>query len=159
MNIRKVAPEDNKILAKIIRQVFEEHSAPTVGTVYSDPTTDHLFNLFKADKSILLVAEFEGNVVGCCGIYPTPGLPSGYVELVKFYLHANARGRGIGKALMEGCIDAARKLGYTHVYIESLPEFAKAVDIYKKLGFEYLDVPLGNSGHTGCNIWMVKSII
>ena len=158
VEIRQICPEDNAILAGIIRHVFEEHSAPTEGTVYSDPTTDRLYELFQKEKSMLFVAEVDNAVVGCCGIYPTPGLPLGYVELVKFYLQADARGRSIGKALLENCIHNAILLGYTHMYIESLPEFAKAVGMYKSLGFDYLSSPLGNSGHTGCNIWMVREL-
>ncbi len=40
--IRKILPEDNSSLAKMIREVFEEFDAPREGTVYSDPTTDIL---------------------------------------------------------------------------------------------------------------------
>ena len=50
-------------------------------------------------------------------------------ELVKFYLHKDFRGTGIGRALMEKCIEAAKSLGYKKLYIESLPQFAKAVRI------------------------------
>lgn len=160
MNIipRIVSAEDNVSLANMIRKVFIEHGAPQKGTVYSDPTTDHLFELFQAPKSELWVAETDGEIVGCCGIYPTEGLPENCVELVKFYLAHKARGKGIGRALMQQCVDRAKVLGFTHMYIESLPDFAKAVSIYEKQGFVRLKHPMGNSGHSGCNIWMVKEI-
>jgi putative acetyltransferase len=158
MKIRPVTPEDNPILARIIRRIFEEHDAPRQGTVYSDPTTDDLYGLFRAPGSVLWVAGHEGEVAGCCGIYPTEGLPEGYAELVKFYLAPSARGLGIGKELMEKCIESAKELGYTHLYLESLPEYDKAVSIYEKQGFISLDKPLGNSGHSGCNIWMYKKL-
>ena len=48
--------------------------------------------------------------------------------------------------------------GYTEMYIESLPDFTKAVRIYEKQGFQRLKQPLGNSGHTTCNIWMLKQL-
>jgi putative acetyltransferase len=43
---RTIAPNDNQPIAAMIRGVFEEHDAPRQGTVFSDPTTDHLFELF-----------------------------------------------------------------------------------------------------------------
>jgi putative acetyltransferase len=156
--IRKIQRSDNERLAAMIRKVFEEHDAPRHGTVYSDPTTDDLYTLFLFPGSVLWVAEADGKVAGCCGIYPTPGLPAGYAELVKYYLAGNARGRGIGKELMEKSVASAKELGYTHLYLESLPHYAKAVSIYEKQGFLNLPAPLGNSGHTTCNIWMYKAL-
>lgn len=158
MTLTKVQPSDNKALADLIRKAFGEHHAPTAGTVYSDPTTDNLYELFKAERSVLWVAKEGEQVLGCCGIYPTPGLPEGHVELAKFYLLAEARGKGIGTKLMEQNIASAIELGYTTLYLESLPEFAKAVRMYERAGFERLDAPMGTSGHTSCNIWMTKQL-
>lgn len=158
MNLRTIQKSDNEALAKLIRAVFEEHNAPQKGTVYSDPTTDHLFELFQIPKSVFWIAEVENEIAGCCGIYPTEGLPANCAELVKFYLSAKARGKGIGKALMEKSIHSAVELGYSEIYLESMPHFSKAVSIYEKQGFEKLPHPLGNSGHTTCNIWMIKKV-
>ena len=159
MIIRRVRKGDNKLLADLIKQAFDEHGAPIEGTVYSDPTTDDLYGLFQTDRSILWVAEEHGEVLGCCGIYPTRGLPDRCAELVKFYLLPKARGRGIGSKLMERNIDSARKLGYTELYLESVPEFDKAVRMYGKFGFKHLVKPLGESGHTACNIRMIKKLV
>ncbi len=152
--IRKVKKSDNLFLATMIREVFEEHNAPHEGTVFSDPTTDHLYELFRKENSVLWVAEKGNSILGCCGIYPLEGLNENYTELVKFYLPSSERGKGIGKALMQKSIESAKELGYKYLYLESLPHFAKAVNLYEKLGFNKLDQPLGNSGHATCNIWM-----
>jgi putative acetyltransferase len=156
--LRKVVKGDNIALAHMIRNVFDEHRAPTEGTVYTDPTTDDLFGLFKKASSHLWVALIDDQIVGCCGIFPTLGLPDNCIELVKFYITKNARGLGIGKALMQECTEMAIASGYTHMYIESLPVFSKAVRIYEKQGFYALDKPMGQTGHSGCNIWMLKNL-
>ncbi|MEQ8625270.1 MAG: GNAT family N-acetyltransferase [Vicingaceae bacterium] len=157
--IRRIAPTDNAHLATIIRNAFIEFDAPKTGTVYSDPTTDQLYELFKAqENATCFVAEENQEILGCCGIYPTEGLDDGYAELVKFYLAADARGRGIGKSLFEKSIEEARKFGYKYLYIESQPSFAKAVKLYENYGFTYLDHALGNSGHDNCDIWMIKKL-
>jgi putative acetyltransferase len=158
LNFRKVKEEDNVPLAVMIRQVFKEHDAPESGTVFSDPTTDDLFALFCHPGSVLWVAEAAGVAIGCCGIYPTEGLDKNCVELVKYYLAASGRGKGTGRKLMETCIHSARELGYQQLYLESMPHFSKAVGIYEKLGFRHLPGPLGNSGHTTCNIWMLLDL-
>jgi putative acetyltransferase len=153
-SIRGVMKQDEPCLGAIIKAVFEEHDAPRQGTVYSDPTTDHLFDLFTKNGSLLWVAEWNHQVVGCCGIYPTEGLGDGTAELVKFYVTPSARGRGIGKKLIEKSIDSAKELGYKELYLESMPQFSNALNLYERLGFKILKKPLGNSGHTACSIWM-----
>jgi putative acetyltransferase len=157
--IRQVEEKDNLQLARIIREVFKEHDAPREGTVYSDPTTDHLYELFLKPGSILWVAVDNNEPIGCCGIYPTEGLPGDCAELVKFYLSADARGKGIGKELMLKCISSAIELGYKQLYLESLPHFAKAIGIYEKEGFVRLIKPLGSSKHKTCSIWMLKKLV
>jgi putative acetyltransferase len=158
VQIREVLRTDNEALSEMIRAVFVEHDAPRHGTVYSDPTTDNLFELFRKEGSILWVAVLADEIVGCCGVYPTRGLPEKHAELVKYYLASQARGKGIGKDLMQQCVASARLMGYTHLYLESLPHFAKAVNIYEKQGFLSLNQPLGNSEHPTCNIWMIKNL-
>lgn len=159
VTIRKNKKEDNEILATIIRSSFHDFDVKTTcGTVYTDPTTDNLFSLFQVENSALFVAEESGVILGCSGIFPTENLPENTTELVKFYLTKEARGKGIGKLLMEKCLEKAREIGYQQVYLESLPEFNKAVSIYEKQGFQYLEKALGDSGHSGCNVWMIKKL-
>ncbi len=158
MDIREVQATDNAALARIIRGAFDEHDAPRTGSVYSDASTDDLFGLFRAEGSRLLVGLDGGEVAGCCGIYPTEGLPEGCVELVKFYLRSESRGKGLGRRLLEECIALATELGYREMYIESFPEFEAAVGMYELQGFRRLDKPMGQSGHTSCTIWMLRSL-
>lgn len=156
--IRPIRLEDNQALAHIIRGVFIEYSAEQEGTVYSDPSTDNLYGLFQEQNSVLWVAEQNGKVVGCCGIFPTLGLPGKCAELVKYYVDSSARGIGVGRALMEKCILSAQQMGFSQVYIESLPDFEKAIGIYEKQGFRSLPKPMTKFGHPGCNLWFLKDL-
>lgn len=158
LTIREITQNDNQVISTIIKSTLTEFKANKPGTVYFDPTTDHLFELFQKENALYFVAELNGKIVGGCGIYPTQNLPNGCSELVKFYLTTSARGKGIGKALMLKCFEKAKELGYTQLYLESMPELAIAVGMYQKLGFEFIEQPLGNSGHFGCDIWMVKNL-
>jgi putative acetyltransferase len=138
--------------------VFREFGVDRPGTVYTDPTTDHLYELFRLPRSVYWIAEVDGVMAGGCGVYPTAGLPEGCAELVKFYLSAPNRGKGIGKSLMERCFISAREMEFRQLYLETFPELAKAVGMYEKAGFRYLPEPLGDSGHFSCNIWMLKEL-
>lgn len=159
LTFRQLKKKDNPLLAKIIREAFEEHDAPRTGTVYSDPTTDNLFDLFKTPDSILWVAELDNQIIGCCGIYPTKGLSRNCAELVKFYLAKEARGRGIGKKLYDKCLESALKFGYTQIYLESMPQFSIAIKMYEKEGFVRLRKPIIDSKHKTCSIWMLKDLL
>ena len=158
MEIRPIESRDNEALAKVIRTALAEFGANKPGTVYFDPTTDALFELFRTPGSYYYVATIDEKVVGGCGIFPTENLPQGTCELVKLYVAKEARETGLGKQLMEKSMSWAKENGYTHVYLESMPELKKAVSIYEKVGFQPLDHPLGNSGHDGCDIWMLKAL-
>jgi putative acetyltransferase len=156
--IRELRREDNPQLAKIIRSVLAEFKANKPGTVYYDPTTDDLFTLFQVTGAVYYVVEIDGELAGGSGVYPTDALPNGYCELVKLYLTSQTRGKGIGKALIEKCVEAAKSFGYTHMYLETMPELRNAIGLYEKLGFTYLPGALGQSGHFGCDLWMVKEL-
>lgn len=158
VKLRQIKVEDNQTLAQIIRSCFADFNAPTAGTVFEDPTTDNLYHLFQTKNSVLWVAELDGRVVGCCGIFPTENLPGGTGELVKFYISAEGRGKGIGRMLLEKTFESAREMGYRNIYLESLPEFTNALNLYVKAGFQPLEQAMGDSSHPGCNVWMIKNL-
>ncbi len=158
MNIRPIQLKDNFSLAKVIREVLTEHGVNKPGTVFTDPTTDALFELFQIDNAEYYVVEINGEILGGCGIYPTKGLPQGCVELVKIYLHHSVRGQGIGKQLMQLSINAAKSKGFNAIYLETMPELSNAIGLYEMLGFQKLAASLGDSGHFACDLWMLKEV-
>ena len=156
--IRRIELADNPFMATIIRESLAEFGANKPGTVFYDDTTDHLFELFQQPGSFYYVAEKEKQLIGGAGIYPSPGLPAGVAELVKMYLKKEARGIGLGRELIDRCIKDAAAIGYRTIYLETMPELKKAVSVYEKFGFQYLEGPMGNTGHFGCDVWMKKEI-
>jgi len=156
--LRPIQPSDNATLAHIIRATLTEFGANRPGTVFTDRATDSLYQLFQQTKAAYYVAEIDGQMVGGGGIFPTEGLPGQTCELVKMYLLPEARGLGLGRTIIEKCLQTAKDWGFRQVYIETMPELKKALTIYEKFGFEYLSAPLGNSGHFGCERWMLKKL-
>lgn len=159
VSVREIQQGDNVPLAKLIRSVLEEFGVDKPGTVFTDPTTDALYELFQREGSRYWVAEENEMIVGACGIYPTNGLPEGCVEVVKLYVDKVARSKGLGFNLLAKSIACARELGYKQVYLESMPELTNALDLYERAGFRKINTRLGNSGHFACNIWMLHDLV
>lgn len=156
--IREIQQTDNPFLSKIVKDTLAEFGANHPNTVYYDPTTDTLYELFQKEKAKYFVAVVDGKIVGGGGIYPTDGLDTDTCELVKMYLLPEARGLGLGKTLIEKCIATAKESGFKKIYLETMPELKQALNVYAKFGFDYLKGPMGNSGHTGCSLWMLLSL-
>ena len=158
IKIRTIEEKDNAALAQLIRATLKEFDANHPGTVYYDESTDHLFDVFQTPHSVYYVAELNGGIVGGGGIFPTKGLPEDTCELVKMYTYPHVRGIGLGSLLIQKCIDYAKNKGYKNIYLETMPELKQALKTYEKFGFEYINHPIGNSGHFGCDLWMLKQL-
>ena len=115
-------------------------------------------NYFQKEKSVYNIAEINGKIVGGGGIYPTAGLPTDTCELVKMYLLPEARGIGLGSKLITLCLEQAKANGFSKVYLETMNELKAALKVYAGMGFTYLNGPMGNSGHFGCPLWMIKEL-
>ena len=158
MLIRKIVSSDNSTMAEIIRASLLEFNAAKPGTVYFDETTDALTELFQQKRSTYFVIEIDHEIAGGAGFFPTKGLEENTCELVKMYISKKFRGNGYGQTLLERCISEAKNNGYEKMYLESLPELKNAIAMYEKNGFKPINHSLGNSGHNGCDIWMIKKL-
>jgi putative acetyltransferase len=156
--IREIQEQDNKAVAAIVRDVLMEMGAPKIGTAYADPYLDSLFDVYNVPKSIYFVVEKDGKVIGCAGIGPLENEAESICELQKMYFLPEARGLGLGTKMMEKCLQSAKDFGYEKCYLETMPYMNDAQKLYKKVGFEYLCSPMGNTGHTSCPVWMIKQL-
>jgi putative acetyltransferase len=156
--IRTIEKEDNQAVASLIRSVFDEMEIPKVGTAYEDPYLDLMFEEYSKTKSAYFVVENDGEIVGCAGIAPLENGDPEICELQKMYFLPKTRGLGIGTKMMDKCLEQARVFGFKKCYIETMPFMHAAQKLYKKSGFEYLDTPMGCTGHNSCPVWMLKAL-
>ena len=156
--IREIQQKDNQAIAKIVRDVLMELGAPKVGTAYADPQLDFLFETYQHPKTKYFIVENNGIVIGGAGIAPLENEAETICELQKMYFLSEIRGLGIGSQLMEKCLKIAKDFGYEKCYLETMPYMEAAQKLYKKVGFEYLCEPMGNTGHTSCPVWMIKQL-
>lgn len=156
--IRQIQEKDNKAVVKVIRDVLTEHNVPKVGTAYADVSLDCMFETYSLQNSIYFVVEKDGLIIGGAGIAPLENGPADTCELQKMYFLADARGLGLGTKMMNHCLEAAKKFGFKYCYLETMPYMEAAQKLYIKSGFDYLDAPMGNTGHSSCPVWMVKEL-
>nr|WP_294774911.1 GNAT family N-acetyltransferase [uncultured Flavobacterium sp.] len=158
MRIREIQKEDNQSIAAVIREVFISDNFPKTGTAFADVQLDFMFETYNKPKAIYFVLEIEGKIVGGAGVSQLENSTENICELQKMYFLQEARGKGIGSQMIQKCLEKATEFGYEKCYLETLPEMLAAQSLYKKMGFEYLCAPLGNTGHTTCPVWMIKEL-
>ncbi len=158
MKIREIQLQDNAEVAKVIRSVLDEFNVPKVGTAYADPELDMMFETYENPKSAYFVVEKDGKIIGCAGIAPLANGSPEICELQKMYFLPETRGLGLGAQMMDACLTKAKALGFTKCYLETMPYMEAAQKLYKKSGFDYLDEPMGCTGHSSCPVWMIKQL-
>lgn len=157
--IRKIEASDNQQVAALIRSVFDELGIPKVGTAYQDPELELMFDAFSAmPRGEYYVIEASGKIIGCAGVAPLANQTENICELQKMYFLPQARGRGLGKQLIDVCLKKAKEFGFESCYLETMPYMKAAQAIYKKNGFEYIDGPMGCTGHSACPVYMLKKL-
>ncbi len=158
VNIREITLNDNQEVAKVIRKVLEDLGVPKVGTAYADKILDTMFEAYDKPRATYFVLEENGVIIGCAGIAQLENYEGNICELQKMYFLESARGKGLGAQMIETCLDRAKFFGYEQCYIETMPYMKAAQKLYLKNGFEYIEKPLGDTGHYSCPVWMLKTL-
>jgi putative acetyltransferase len=156
--IRTIERKDNAATADVIRLVLVELGAPKVGTAYEDKSLDAMFENYEKEKAAYFVLEENGEIIGGAGISQLDNYKGNVCELQKMYFLPSARGRGIGAKMIDLCLHKAREYGYEQCYLETMSYMEAAQKLYKKCGFEYLDGPMGDTGHYSCGVHMILDL-
>jgi GNAT superfamily N-acetyltransferase len=93
------------------------------------------------DVAETYVALVDERVVGSVAFYPDvvlegwSNLPSGWAGFRALVVHPDARGRGVGRLLVERCLVRARAVGAAALGIHTIDLLDDAVRLYERLGF------------------------
>ncbi|NJB70538.1 putative acetyltransferase [Saonia flava] len=156
--IREIQQRDNAEVAKVVREVLVEMGVPKVGTAYADKALDIMYETYDVPKAAYFVVEDKGEIIGCCGVAQLENYDGNICELQKMYFLKEARGRGLGAKMINICLQRAMEYGYEKCYLETMPYMKEAQKLYQKSGFEYIDAPMGDTGHFSCPVWMLKTL-
>lgn len=94
---------------------------------------------------MLLARSPDGEALGCIALRP---LDARACEVKRLYVAPSARGLGLGRALIEALAAEAQRLGYSEMKLDTLPEMAAAIALYRKLGFAPIP-PYGSHPYPG----------
>ncbi|MDY2587673.1 GNAT family N-acetyltransferase [Winogradskyella aquimaris] len=156
--IREIEQKDDPKIAKAIRSVLIEMGVPKVGTAYEDLSLDCMTETYNKPKAKYFVLASGSEILGGAGIAPLENYSGNVCELQKMYFMPSIRGKGFGLKMMTRCLDFAKSVGYQHCYLETMPYMDDARKLYKKVGFEFIDKPMGDTGHYSCTVWMLKTL-
>ena len=100
----------------------------------------------------IFMAERDGEPIGCVALIP---LPDGGYEVAKMTVAESARGTGLGRRLVQACVDAGRAAGAPRLYLETNHQLALALALYRAFGFRELDqTAVTPSEYRRCDVWM-----
>ncbi len=156
--IREITTKDDQQIAEVIRSVLIEFGVPKVGTAYADKVLDCMAETYDKPTSAYFVVEDNGRIIGGGGIAQLDHFDGNVCELQKMYFLPEARGKGLGRQMMEICLQKAKSVGFEQCYLETLPYMEDARNLYAKVGFRSLDSRMGDTGHYSCNLWMLKDL-
>lgn len=158
VEIRPIRRRDDKAMANVIRTVMPEFGADGPGFAIHDAEVDTLTRSYSAKRHGYFVVVKDGRVVGGGGFGPLKGEATKACELRKMYLLPEARGCGLGEALLRKCLAEAKKSGFKQCYLETTSRMIQAQGLYQKLGFAPLSGPKGKTGHFACDRWYIKDL-
>lgn len=117
-----------------------------------------MFSAYNVPKAAYFVVEHQGRIVGCAGVAQLDNYDGNVCELQKMYFLEEARGKGLGAQMIHVCLQKAKEFGFEACYLETMPYMEAAQKLYKKNGFDYIDAPMGSTGHYSCPVWMLKKL-
>ena len=82
--------------------------------------------------AVFVVARLNGKAVGCGAIRP---IETGVAEVKRMFVVADARGHGIGRAVLSRLETLAREMGYAKLRLETGLKQPEAIALYKKAGY------------------------
>ena len=133
MHIFQASSDDD---IRSARSLFEEYAAGLGISLCFQNFDRELANLpgdYAPPDGRLLLAKEEDQLAGCIALRK---LEPGVCEMKRLFLRPSHRGKGLGRVLVESIIDEARKLGYTHMRLDTLPgRMDQAIALYRSIGF------------------------
>ncbi|KAL6237732.1 hypothetical protein BDW75DRAFT_60337 [Aspergillus navahoensis] len=95
---------------------------------------------------LLLAYSIDNTPLGCVAVRPLDDSKQS-CEMKRLYVSPEARGRGLGKALVTAIVQRAKELGYKQMRLDTLPSRMQgAIALYTRVGFvetpPYYETPM-----------------
>jgi len=118
------------------RELFKDYEASLGISLCFQNFAQELANLpgdYASPRGRLLLAREFDQLVGCVALRPVGPTTC---EMKRLFLRPAYRNRGLGRVLAEAIIEEARKIGYTHMRLDTIQDrMDRAVELYRSMGF------------------------
>ncbi len=118
-----------------VEAIYAEGIATGEATFETEPPSWEDFDRSRLPQ-VRLVAIEDGRIVGWAALSATSSRPcySGVVEH-SVYVAAQARSRGIGRALLDDLVTASDQAGFWTIQTSIFPENAASLALHERVGF------------------------
>lgn len=123
----------------VIKELFQEYAESLSFDLDFQDFREELETLpgkYGAPKGYILVAEENGETVGCVAVRP---LSSEICEMKRLYVKPAHRGRRLGRDLAVAIIEEAKRLGYRAMRLDTDVSMKEASTLYRALGFQPIE--------------------
>jgi len=127
---------DTPELVRLARELFVEYSESLGVDLCFQGFAEELARLpgeYARPAGRLMLALNDRRAVGCGALRP---IDDRVCEMKRVYLQPSVRGKGAGRVLIGTLIETAREIGYEQMRLDTLPSMARAMEIYRSLGFK-----------------------
>jgi ribosomal protein S18 acetylase RimI-like enzyme len=114
-------------LTRLVPQLSTSNPPPSLADVEAMLASDAITQFVARDDSGAIIG------VSTLAVFPIPTAKRAWIEDV--IVDESARGQGVGEALTQAMIDAARELGCKTVELTSRPSREAANRLYQRIGF------------------------
>ena len=156
LHFSPLSPLHDGAVAGLIRSNLEAAGLAIPGTAYYDPGLDRLSAYYAYPGRGYAVLLENGAVIGGAGFAECAGFPD-CCELQKLYLCDRAKGKGLGRALLEYAEDEAREAGYRRIYLETHSVLRAAVRLYERTGYREIPRPAWTI-HSAMDRFFIKEL-
>jgi ribosomal protein S18 acetylase RimI-like enzyme len=115
----------------LIRDLFLDYAA-ALGVDLSFQNFDDELKHLDQWYDVILAAHVDGEAAGCAALRK---LDRRICEMKRLFVRPRFRNHGLGRKLATALIDEARRRGYTHMRLDTLPSMKDAMKLYESLGF------------------------
>jgi putative acetyltransferase len=91
-----------------------------------------LHKVYNPPAGCIILAKEDEQVLGCIALKP---ISEGVCEMKRLYVRPSARGKALGKKLVEELIDFAKKVGYKTMKLDTISSLKEAINLYQSKGF------------------------
>ncbi|HEX2053530.1 MAG TPA: GNAT family N-acetyltransferase [Actinomycetota bacterium] len=150
--IREARPEEMPAVLGLILDAYSQF-APFLGDDFVEEYREEAGDVIDHPHTEVLVAEVDGHLAGTVTFYPEghhydAAVPPEWSCIRTLAVSPAYRGGGLGRALMQRCLDRGRSLGRQRVLLHTLSFMREAISLHESLGFRRapeIDVDYNNT--------------